>query len=93
MRAMQSKEEWEEWLAHPGTQAFRTMLVMWRESLKEQWAAGQFQETAANQQGLAQVQLLEDLADLDYQQYQRTMGVKVDDEATSEATGMEGEAS
>jgi len=74
-----SKEEWEEWMASPATQAFRTALVVWRESLKEQWAQGGLVEPIASAQGIAQVRLLDDLAKMTFDDYLTTMGVQSDE--------------
>lgn len=74
-----TKEAWDEWLAHPGTQGYRAMLLLWRESLKDQWAAGGLVEPTANSQGLAQVRLLDDLSKMDHDEYLKTMGIDTDE--------------
>lgn len=38
------KEEYNEWLLHPATQAFFQTLLESRERLKEDWASGQFRD-------------------------------------------------
>lgn len=73
-----TQEEWEAWLDDPVTVEFRQVLQEWREGLKEQWAQGQFQsnkisETSiATAQALAQVNLLEKLQTMNYEELVET---------------------
>ena len=72
MKQIPTEEQFLEWLSHPVTQAHQEVLQKWRESLKEQWAAGNFQAASrdesllANVGALGQVTLLQDLIELDY---------------------------
>jgi hypothetical protein len=79
MDRLVNEEEWKEWLANPLTQAYRTMLVMMREGMKEQLAGGDRTELLDLHRGIAQAQLLEDLIDFNYEDYQRAMGVHIDE--------------
>lgn len=62
-----NKEEWNEWLQHPVTVAFREHLASLKERIKEDWAAGFFTDESSegtaqkNAVALGQHQLLEDL--------------------------------
>lgn len=73
-----TEEEWENWLSLPTTRKYRKFLNQWRESLKEQWAKGQFtsqdreEMVTANFQALAEVQVLNRLANLDYEEFLTT---------------------
>jgi len=70
-----TEEEVKGWLAHPTTRAFREMLRLGREELKERWARRMLRgetehdtvilETVA----LAQIELTDKLLNLDYEQF------------------------
>lgn len=77
-------EEWKEWLIHPVTQAYLAALVLWRESLKEQWAQGVMREQPANLVGLAQVKLLEDIQGMDYEKFLQAMGIDTSEVPSTE---------
>ena len=42
MSNLPSKEDWENWLTHPATEAVRARARLRREELKESWSAGAF---------------------------------------------------
>ncbi len=77
-----SKEEFEEWLTNPVSQAFfKQFLPLSVEGFKSQWLAGRFimdddlETTAvANMQALAQAQVYQDLGELDYQKFIEVIG-------------------
>lgn len=69
-----SEDGFKDWMSLPITQlVFHTFLSLWQESLRQQWGMGNFQaatieETAlANAGAVAQVKLLSDLSQLDYE--------------------------
>jgi len=75
-----SQEEFLDWVANPGTQSYRALLVEWRQGLMEQWAEGAFQgdtpfiTAIANAQALVEVKVVSKLMELDYEQYERAFG-------------------
>lgn len=79
MNRIQTEGEFLDWKAHPGTQQFREFLRKGREILKDQWEAGVFQSSkmeethAANLQALGSIQQLNELIDLDYEQFVTTL--------------------
>jgi hypothetical protein len=72
---MVKEEEFLAWKLDPVTQAFLQGLTVWKEGLKEQWAAGNFQgETTGTTAMLsvgaqAKVGILEEIIDIDYEQF------------------------
>lgn len=71
-----TKEAFLEWLSHPVTKEYHKFLAGWVESLKGQWAARRFDEDD-NLIALGQVDLLQDLQNLTYEQLE---GSKDDDD-------------
>lgn len=73
------EQEFLDWLAHPVSQEYKVFLLKWRESLKEQWAAGGLvhdtvEATAiANASAVSQADLLSRLSMLDYEQFMETI--------------------
>ena len=71
-KSIPTEQEWNEWLQHPVTQAFRRCLQVERERLHNVWEAGQFSgetsdETAAlNIMAAAEARLLGDMQQMDY---------------------------
>lgn len=65
-------EEYQAWLEDPTTQKFRKALRKWQESLKDQWATGQFQNESAQSTAMmnvgaqAQVQIIRQILDMDW---------------------------
>ena len=80
-----SKEAWAEWLDHPVTKSFRTLLLKRREDLKEQWAEGAFTHPEDAGNDLAQgraiggAQLLADLLQLDAETVTKELSDDEDD--------------
>ena len=70
-----AEEEFLAWLEHPVTQSFQHLLKIWQDSLKDQWAAGNFQsedvESTAfmNAVALGQSRILDRITELDYEQF------------------------
>lgn len=72
---------WDSWMSQRQTKEFfQVFLARWREDLKEQWAQGCFtsqenrqQTIDANLQGVAQVNLLQQLIDLDFDSYEKVI--------------------
>lgn len=58
-----SKEEYQEWAAHPLTQQFHQFLKDYRQYLMERWAKGQTQDQQA--QEMAKCQLADTLLNMD----------------------------
>lgn len=67
-----SQEQWEAWLAHPTTQAYRQWMVQWREQIKEQWAEGQFPQ-ALELEAKCKCQVLQDLSEMNHAIYEQFM--------------------
>lgn len=74
-----SQEELQAWKADPTTRVIWEVLRKWKESLKDQWASGQFQtedltrSAIATTGALAQVQLLDRLLELDQTEIEETL--------------------
>jgi len=62
-------QEFSEWLDHPVTKAYRSMLKKWKEELKEEWASGSFTDMSQfgtailNAKAIGQCELLDRLHD------------------------------
>lgn len=65
------REQWEGWLAHPVTQAYREWLRQWREQIKEQWAEGHY--PAQELEARCKCQVLKDMSEMDYEVYEKFM--------------------
>ena len=76
IKVLPTEEMYQDWKAHPVSQAYQEMLKEWRKDLTAQWAAGRFQadgkplKTAiANAGALSEVTLLTRLIEQDYEQF------------------------
>lgn len=69
-----TKEEWEDWKAHPVTLVLEAYLKARRQALMEQWAAGQFQNESkdvtqiANQNALSEIHVATEIIELEFEQ-------------------------
>ena len=77
-KTIPEKEAFDAWLAHPVTQAHRRLLRRWQEGLKDQWAAGMFQDegdsvvsTVRNTNALEVSRVLGQLINMDYEEFER----------------------
>lgn len=67
-----TKEEFSEWLDHPVTKQYQQILLSLRKDLLEQWAAGNFTGSSAeetvqlNAKALGRIHQLEELMELEY---------------------------
>ena len=70
-----TQEEFQDWLTHPVTQAFRRLLEEGAKGLMEQWAEGALQSADPNEtqsaslQALGQLKIYRQLKELDYEQF------------------------
>ena len=71
MAEVVAQEEVEEWLDHPVTKVFRSLLLRKRQELMELWVAGKFQSEnpyvtqGSNAHALGQIDMLEYIHDVD----------------------------
>ena len=67
-----TEEEWSQWQEHPATQALLGVLALWKESVKEQWAAGvftdmsQFGTAILNAKAIGAVQMIDQIINIEY---------------------------
>ena len=67
-----TRQEFQEWLANPVTQAFRALLRDRVQLLQEEWASGKFTSSDAvttmmqNAEAIGQCHALEDMLEIDY---------------------------
>lgn len=59
-------EEWNEWLQHPCTEAFRAIAKKRRDEIKDAWESGSFKDPLDNAQAIGAAKALQVLEDLDY---------------------------
>lgn len=71
-----NEEDFKEWLSHPVTQlVLHAFMPACEQSLKDQWAAGNFTGNTlevtmvANMQAVAQSQVYKELAELDFSKF------------------------
>ena len=53
MAQVPDEEQFQAWLLDPVTQAYRRLLLVWRESLKSQWEAGSFNSPSLEETALS----------------------------------------
>lgn len=69
------EKSFEDWQAHPVTQAYKQFLLKWADNLKDQWLAGNFHgddpqvSFAANAQAIGKASLLIELTEVDYDEF------------------------
>ena len=79
MERLMTKLEFEEWRESPAARAIRAYLSKSQEALRSQWEMGSFQAesdretTRANDAALAEMKVLKELSDLDYDKYSEVM--------------------
>lgn len=67
-----TEEEWNQWQEHPVTQALLGVLALWKESVKEQWAAGSFTDMSQfgtailNAKAIGAVQMIDQIINIEY---------------------------
>jgi len=75
-----SEQDYKDWRAQVVTQALYRLLREWKESIKDQWARGNFegdsiQETALmNVSARGSIDILQQLIDMDWEQFNEGMG-------------------
>ena len=61
-----TKEEYQDWAAHPLTQKFHQYLTDYREALKEKWARGEFHpQSPESVEAISRCQMAQELTSLD----------------------------
>ena len=74
-----TETEYQEWLQHPVTQAFRLFLLQYQDSLRHQWIVGQCLEDTCEKTALLNAKAagsyiaIQDLIELDYQNFEETI--------------------